>query len=305
MRVLVTGGAGFIGSHIAEAYLRRGDQVAILDDLSTGRRRNIPTEAQLYQGNIADRAFVRNAVEAWQPELINHHAAHISVSESVREPDRSAEVNVIGSINVFEAARLVGVHRIVVASTGGALYGEATVRPTPETAPTVPLSPYGLGKLAMEQFLEYYRVVYGIETVVLRYANVYGPRQGGSAETGVVATFVKLAMNGQIPTVFGDGTQTRDYVFVSDVVSANLAASERGSGAYNIGTGTETTVLEVFDAVRQVLDWAVSPVFAAPRTGEVLHSALDASRARAEFAWAPRVEFSEGVARTVEAERAA
>lgn len=303
MRVLVTGGAGFIGSHLVEGYLSRGDEVAILDNFSTGRESNLPVGVEIFRVDLVDENEVLRAVSTWQPELINHHAAHISVTDSTARPSFNAMTNILGSIHLFEAARKCDVRRIIVASTGGALYGEADVRPTPENVRTVPLSPYGLSKLSMEQYLEYYHKLFDLETVVLRYANVYGPRQGGSAETGVVATFVKLALSNGQPTIYGDGLQTRDYVYVADVVAANLAASAKGTGAYNVGTGAETSVLDVLHAVADAATWHATPIFASARPGEVLHSSLDSTRAQMELGWKPEVKFSEGVTQTYAAEK--
>jgi len=300
MRVLVTGGAGFIGSQIADAYLEAGHDVAVLDNLSTGLRENLNQDAAFYDVDLTDQEGVIRAMSEFQPEAVNHQAAHLSVSESVEHPQFTAKTNILGFLNLMEAGRKHGLKRVVAASTGGALYGDTDVIPTPETHPTRPVSPYGVSKLSMEQYLHYYNVGYGLEWVTLRYANVYGPRQNPQGETGVIAVFLDRMGTGKQPVIFGDGTQTRDYVYVDDVVQANLAALTNGREAYNIGTGLETDVNTVFEALQQAMGTEFPEQHGDPRPGEQQRSCLDASRARSELGWQPTVSFKEGVAQTVE-----
>ena len=296
---MVTGGAGFIGSQIVDAYLEKGHQVAILDSLVTGLRRNINPKAKFYEADLRDQVKVEQAVAEFKPEVINHHAAHLSVSESVEKPQFTAEVNSIGFLNVMEAGRKNGLKRVIVASTGGALYGDTDQVPTTEDHPTEPVSPYGVTKLAMEEYLHYYKVQYGVNWVALRYANVYGPRQNPKGETGVVAVFLEKINSGQGPVVFGDGLQTRDYVFVEDVVDANVAAVEQGSGPYNIGTGIETNVIEIFNQLQALMNSDFPEIHNEARPGEQRRSALDASKARTELGWQSQVNFTTGLEATV------
>ncbi len=299
MRILVTGGAGFIGSHIVDRYLALGHEVAILDNFATGLRENANDKAVLYEADLTDHEAVTRALAEFRPEAINHQAAHLSVAESVGNPQYTAGVNVLGFLNLMEAARSHGLQRVVAASTGGALYGDTDQLPTPESHPTRPVSPYGVSKLAMEEYLHYYKTEYGIDWVALRYANVYGPRQNPKGETGVIAVFLDRMGSGQQPVIFGDGGQTRDYVFVSDVVAANVAALTQGAESYNIGTGKETDVTEVFAELQRAMGTDFPEKHADPRPGEQRRSVLDTTRAQQELDWSAEVSFSEGVAKTV------
>lgn len=299
MKVLVTGGAGFIGSQIVDAYLDAGHEIAILDSLVTGLKVNLNPRAHFYNVDLRDQSAVEEAISEFKPELINHHAAHLSVSESVEKPQFTAEVNTVGFINIMEAGRKNGLDRIVVASTGGALYGDTDNLPTNEMEPTRPVSPYGVTKLAMEEYLHYYKVQYGIDWVALRYSNVYGPRQNPKGETGVVAVFLERIKNGQGPVIFGDGLQTRDYVFVEDVVRANVAAINKGFGPYNIGTGVETNVIDIFNLLQKLMGSQFPEVHKEGRLGEQQRSVLDASRAKSDLGWQPEVKFADGLERTV------
>jgi UDP-glucose 4-epimerase len=308
MRSLVTGGSGFIGSNLVDALLARGDEVTVVDDLSTGRRENLTAAlkggAELVEADVRDNAAMAALAEQRKPELIFHLAAQIDVRRSVSDPAFDAEINVGGTANMLEAARETGSQRFVFVSTGGAIYGEGEGKDLPlgEDAAEEPLAPYGQSKLAAEGYVSLYRRLYGLSGVILRLGNVYGPRQDPLGEAGVVAIFCGKLRSGEAPTVYGDGTQTRDYVYVADVVDAALtAASGEASGAFNIGTGRETSVLELVELLRElggVEDF--EPEFAPPRTGEVQRIALDCSRAAEELGWRPATELREGLAQTLE-----
>jgi UDP-glucose 4-epimerase len=304
MDCVVTGGAGFIGSNLVDALEERGDRVTVIDDLSTGRGENLVAAmargATLRVLDVRDAGAVLDAVRSSEPEVVYHLAAQIDVRHSVAHPADDAAVNVLGTIAVLEAARVVGARRVVLSSTGGGLYGEAQVRPTPEEHPVHPLAPYGQAKLAAEGYCELYTRLHGLSTVSLRYGNVYGPRQDIHGEAGVVAIFVGHALDGRRPTVFGDGRQTRDWVEVGDVVRSNLlAAGSDVTGPVNIGSGRETSVLELLAALGQVHGTGASfePEFAPDRPGEVRHSGLDPARAKRELGWQPTVELREGLRR--------
>ena len=302
MRALVTGGAGFIGSNLVDALLRRGDEVTVLDDLSTGRRANldgaIAAGARLVEGSVAAAAAVEAAFATARPDVVHHLAAQIDVRRSVSDPRFDATVNVVGTATVLEAARRAGARRVVLASTGGALYGEADVIPTPESAAIRPLSPYGTAKAGAELYMELYRRLHGLGTFSLRLANVYGPRQDPRGEAGVIAVFCARALEGGRATVYGDGRQSRDFVFVGDVVDAFLAAGDADAeGAANVATGRETTVLELGAALGVELDHGEE------RAGEVRRSCLDPSAAERVLGWTARVPLAEGLERTLAAAR--
>lgn len=305
-KVLVTGGAGFIGSHVAEGYLARGDQVWIVDDLSSGKLKNVPEGATFHAMSIGDPA-VRDLFQEVEFDLLNHHAAQIDVRVSVEDPLKDASTNVSGLLNLLEAARSSGTRRVVYVSSGGVVYGEPDERPTPELAPKLPLSPYGVTKLAGEQYLHYYREVHGFEYVALRYSNVYGPRQDPHGEAGVVAIFCNRLLSGEEIQIFGDGEQTRDYVYVKDVVQANLHASDlalppsRGldDRAFNVATGMGTSVNRLADLLEAVSDLRAPRVFRSPRKGELRHSTLDITRFSAR-GWSPRHSLKDGLRETFE-----
>jgi UDP-glucose 4-epimerase len=300
MRVLVTGGAGFIGSHVAEACLEAGHDVLVMDDLSSGKPENLPGTIRLEKCDIrAPRAAA--VVDAFRPQAIVHHAAQMSVTRSVAEPAFDADVNVLGLINVVETGRKSGLEKVVFASSGGTVYGEVDAYPIPETAPTHPVCPYGVSKLAGEHYLYYYRRVFGVPYVALRYANVFGPRQDPHGEAGVIAIFSKKLLAGQDCTIFGDGKQTRDYVFVGDVVRANLAALQRDfSGAVNVGTGIETNVNDLYALIKRHAGGPGKAVHAAPRDGELLRSVLSPELAERVLGWTPSVRLVDGLAETVD-----
>jgi UDP-glucose 4-epimerase len=304
MDCIVTGGAGFIGSNLVDALVQRGVRVTVIDNLSTGKRDNLRQAlaggARLEVADVRDREAVASAFEAVRPELVFHLAAQVDVRVSVDDPARDADTNVVGTIVVLEAARRVGARRVVNSSTGGGLYGEARVRPTPEDHPITSLAPYGQAKLAAEGYSELYERLHGLSTVSLRYGNVYGPRQDVRGEAGVVAIFCGCLIEGRRPTVFGDGSQTRDWVEVSDVVRANLLAADASvSGPINVGTGRETSVLDLVDALGKVGPGLrmQQPEFAPARLGEVRHSCLSPERALAELGWRSEVALSDGLER--------
>lgn len=304
LRVLVTGGGGFIGSHVAAAHLSRGDEVVVLDSLVHGRRENVPPGAEFVHLDIRDPEAGRLVREGGF-HLLSHHAAQMDVRHSVADPRFDAAVNLDGLLNLLEAAKDAGVRRVLFVSSGGVVYGEPEVRPTPETVPKLPESPYGVSKLAGEQYLYYYHRVHGMEYAALRYANVYGPRQDPHGEAGVVAIFSTRLLAGEALTIFGDGEQTRDYVYVDDVVAANLLLAEvelprAGSlddRAFNVGTGMETSVNEVARILSDAAGGGGEPRHAPARAGELRHSCLDPGRLRA-LGWSPAVPVAAGLPAT-------
>jgi UDP-glucose 4-epimerase len=294
VRAVVTGGAGFIGSHVVDALLVRGDDVHVLDDLSTGKRENIPGSARVYEGDIrhdADRVF-----DEVEPDVCFHLAAQADVRVSIERPDHDADVNVIGTLRVLEAARRHDA-KIVFSSTGGAIYGECD-GPAREDHSRLPLAPYGVSKLAGEEYIAAFNRLYGSGHVSLRYGNVYGPRQDPHGEAGVVAIFMKRLREGGTPRIFGDGKQTRDYVYVGDVVAATLAAVEHGGGVLNIGTGVEISVLDLYARVQRAAGIERDPGFAPPRPGELQRSVLDPALAERELNWKATHSLDEGLAET-------
>ncbi len=298
MRSLVTGGAGFIGSHLVDALVAAGDEVAVVDDLSRGGREQVNDAAALLEVDVRDEPALRAAFEGARPERVFHLAAQVSVQASTRDPGHDASVNVVGTTNALEAAVAVGARRFVNASTA-AVYGGGAVRPTSERHPARPKAPYGQSKLSAEGYCELYRRMHGLATVTLRYSNVYGPRQDPYGEAGVVAIFCGRALAGEPPTVFGDGLQTRDYVYVGDVVAANVAAADSDAqGAFNVGTGVETSVLELVHLLRPRAAGEFEPRHEQERAGETRHTALDASRSREVLGWKPSVGLNEGLAQT-------
>jgi UDP-glucose 4-epimerase len=295
MRVLVTGGAGFIGSHLTDAFLDRGDEVSVIDDLSAGSAARLDERAVLHKQSIIDAGQLAVLVEEIRPELICHLAAQIDVRTSVTCPAEDAQVNVVGTVNVLEAARRAGA-RVLFCSTGGAIYGRDAPIPSLESVLPLPESPYGVAKSCAEQYVGLYNRLHGGTHGVLRLANVYGPRQDPTGEAGVVAIFCSRALGGQQPTIYGDGTQTRDYVYVGDVVTAFLAAADAGRpGTWNVGTGIETTVLRLAAAIGEAAGRALEPEFASPRPGELPRSALAVDLARRDLGWSAATPLAEGV----------
>ena len=305
-RVLVTGGAGFIGSHVADAYLARGYTVWVVDNLSSGKRENIPADATFVEMDIRNEG-IRELFREVRFDLVNHHAAQIDVRVSVADPQYDAQVNLLGLLNLLEGAREVGTGRFVFVSSGGVVYGEPQTFPTPETAPKLPLSPYGVTKLTGELYLNYYREVHGLDYVAVRYGNVYGPRQDPHGEAGVVAIFSSRLLAGEPLTVFGDGEQTRDYTFVKDIVAANMLVSELSVGegegldrrAFNVGTGNGVSVNLLADTLEGIAGTRPVRKYEASRHGELRHSRLDTKRLQAQ-GWACQWTLEGGLRETYE-----
>ncbi|HEX5574915.1 MAG TPA: NAD-dependent epimerase/dehydratase family protein [Gemmatimonadales bacterium] len=306
-RVLVTGGAGFIGSHIAEAYLRDGWEVVVLDDLSRGHERNVPKGARFVRADIRSPE-ARKTVATGRFNVVNHHAAQIDVRVSVDQPAFDSHINVVGFVNLLEGAGEGGVGRVIFASSGGVVSGDPETIPTPETAPKLPVSPYGVSKLAGEYYLRALGALRNFEGIAMRYANVFGPRQDPKSEAGVVSIFVSRLLERQPLTVFGDGRQTRDYVFVKDVARANVLASsvsslprtEIDAAAFNIATSRQRSVLELAQSVGEVMNQKPTLEFAPARAGELFRSALDVSKAQAVLGWAPQHAFEDGLRELVD-----
>ncbi len=299
MRVLLTGGAGFIGSHVAEQLLAQGHEVAIIDDLSTGRRENLPAGARFYEADI--RSGCGWIFEEFEPEVLSHHAAQIDVRRSVREPDFDADVNILGTLRLLQDCVRHGVRRVVFASSGGAVYGEPEEFPATEDHPQYPVSPYGVSKLAGERYLNFYSLHHGLPYVALRYANVYGPRQDPHGEGGVVAIFSASLAANRRSTINGAGEQTRDYVYVGDVARANVLALEGdpAPGAYNVGTGVETSVNRLYELARQISGRNLPATYGPAKPGEQLRSSIDPTRAGRVLGWCPGVPLAVGLEETL------
>lgn len=299
MRILISGGAGFIGSHVAEILLGRHHQVAIVDDLSSGKRENIPEGVHLYEMDI--RSGCEEVFEGFEPEALCHQAAQMDVRRSVREPDFDADVNVLGTVRLLENCVEYGVGKVVFASTGGAVYGEQKAFPATEGHPQYPLSPYGVSKLACEHYLYYYHAQYSLPYVALRYSNVYGPRQDPHGEAGVVAIFSGNLAEGRTSTINGTGEQTRDYVYVEDVARANVLAleEEARSGAYNVGTGAETSVSELYELLLEISGKDSAPEYGPAKPGEQLRSSVDPTLAGRVIGWRPEVDLTSGLKETL------
>ncbi|WP_447974509.1 NAD-dependent epimerase/dehydratase family protein [Nitrospira sp. Kam-Ns4a] len=305
MRIVVTGGAGFIGSHLVDRLVLEGHEVAVVDNLSTGKRRNINRAARFYKMDIQSSALER-VFRRERPLLVVHLAAQMDVRRSVEDPVYDAQVNILGTLNVLQQAVAHGTRKVIFASSGGAIYGEQEVFPAAETHSTRPASPYGISKLTGEHYLAYYEQVSGLQYVSLRYANVYGPRQDPEGEAGVVAIFTQKLLHGEQPVINGNGRQTRDFIFVEDVVEANLAAMGKDArGTYNVGTGVETSVNELFQMLADLIQPGSKALHGPAKKGEQARSAIDSAKLRRELGWEPRVSLKEGLARTVEYFRAA
>jgi UDP-glucose 4-epimerase len=314
MRALVTGGAGFIGSNLVDALLEDGAEVDVVDTLITGRRSNLEESAlgrgaRLHEVDIINGSELNALMADVAPDVVFHLAAQIDVRRSVDDPAFDAAVNVGGTINVLEAARLAGVKRVVNTSTGGAIYGDADQIPTPESEEPRPMAAYGQSKFCAERYLGWYHRLYGMSCMTLRLGNVYGPRQDPLGEAGVIAIFCGKIRTGERPLIYGDGTQTRDYVYVQDVVGAQLAAANSdANGEINIGTGVETSVLDLVEVMQQLEPQAAAafqPEFAAARLGEIQRSVLDATRARELIGWGPQTTLADGMRETLGATSAA
>ena len=297
MNTVVTGGAGFIGSHVVELLLARGHGVWVLDNLSRGSWENVPEHATLTVGDIRDADAIAALFDEVKPGACFHLAAQIDVRVSIAEPLVDAETNVLGTISVLEAARRTGT-QVILASTGGAIYGECADGPAAETYHRQPLAPYGTSKLAAEEYLSSWNRLYGTRHVALRLANVYGPRQDPHGEAGVVAIFLSHLLEGKAARIFGDGSQTRDYVYAGDVARAMLAATERSGGVYNVGTGVETSVVELYERCQQASGITLAPEHAPARLGELQRSVLDCSLAASELGWRPELALTDGLRAT-------
>lgn len=300
MKVLVTGGAGFIGSHLVDRLVQEGHEVVIVDNLSTGKRRNLNRTARFYKLDIQswrlERVF-RNE----RPNIVMHLAAQMDVRKSVEDPIFDAQVNVLGMLNVLQHSIKHGVRKVVFSSSGGAIYGEQEIYPVPESHVTRPLSPYGISKLCGEQYLSYYQRVSGLQMVSLRYANVYGPRQDPDGEAGVVAIFIQKLLNNEQAIVYGNGRQTRDFVYVDDVVEANLAVmGQETQGTYNVGTGEETSINDLLRILIAHTNSTCKEVHGPAKLGEQVRSVIDSNKLRQELSWEPRTELREGLKRTVD-----
>ena len=303
MKIVVTGGAGFIASHIVDAYVDEGHQVHVIDDFSTGRAANVNPKVTVHSLDIADRQAAALIAEV-KPDILNHHAAQMDLRRSVEDPLFDARTNILGFVNLLEAAKDASVRKIIFASSGGAIYGDKEPIPAAEDHPTEPLSPYGVSKKTGELYLAYYQMAFGMPFVALRYANVYGPRQSSKGEAGVVAIFIDHFLSGKNPRINGDGKQTRDYVFVGDVVRANVAALHtQYVGPVNIGTGKETDVVTICRRLRQGLGSDIDPIHGPAKLGEQRRSCLETSLANKVLGWQPEVSLKEGLERTIAAWR--
>jgi len=300
LKILVTGGAGFIGSNLVDALIGLSHDVVVVDNLSSGLRKNLNPRAKFYEIDICDKKL-SEVFEREKPEVVNHHAAQIDVRKSGEDPIADAEANIVGSLNVITNCLRFGVKRIIYASSGGAVYGDVQYLPADESHPINPISQYGVSKHTVEHYLHLYSVTHGLQYVILRYSNVYGPRQNPYGEAGVVAIFAIQMLTGKQPTIFGPGDKTRDYTHVSDIVKANLVALDKGKNAiYNIGTGVETSDQEIFDTLAGVLVYKGLPIYAPVRKGEVYRIALDCTKARKELGWSPELSLKEGIAKTAD-----
>ena len=298
--VIVTGGAGFIGSHVVDALVEQGHRVLVIDDLSTGRRENVNERAELFEVDIRSEDAA-TLIEAEKPRALIHHAAQIDVRRSTEDPAFDASVNVLGTLNLIQAAVNADVGQVLFASTGGAIYGEQDVFPAPEGHPERPVSPYGVSKLAGERYLYYFHVQYGLDVTCLRYANVYGERQNPHGEAGVVAIFLSRLLRGETPVINGDGMQTRDYIHVSDVVRANMAAMGRpGFQILNVGTGIESTVVELYEGLRAAAGSNLEATYGPAKPGEQRRSSVDATKLREELGVPEPISLSEGLQRTAD-----
>lgn len=299
MRILVTGGAGFIGSHISDAYVAAGHEVLIVDNLSSGHLENIPEAAKFEQLDIRDEK-VAAVVDSFMPDVLNLHAAQMNVRVSVDDPYLDAEINVMAMVRILEAGRKAGVKKVVFASSGGTVYGDPAVMPTDESQPTHPICPYGVSKLTGEHYLFYNQAIFGLPYVALRYANVFGPRQDPHGEAGVVAIFCRQLLRGEDVTIYGDGLQTRDYIFVGDVVRANLIALDTDYvGPCNIGAGKETSVVELYERLSKAIGGPGKAIHAEAKEGEVRRSCLDAGLAGRVLGWEPETHIDDGLAAAV------
>ena len=300
MRVLVTGGAGFIGSHLVDRLISEGNEVTIVDNLSTGKKENINIRAEFHKMDILSKK-IEGLFKKGRFDIVSHHAAQIDVRRSVQDPLFDAQVNILGFLNILENAVRYGTKLLLLASSGGTVYGEQEFFPATEEHPTRPVSPYGIGKLTSEQYLYFYKKSYGLKYAVLRYANVYGPRQDPFGEAGVVAIFSKKLLTNSQPIINGNGMQTRDYVFVDDVVDANMIViNDNVEDIFNVGTGKETSVNTLFDHLKNITDPGIKATYGPAKKGEILRSVLDPAKLMKRLDWEPRIDLEDGLRRTVE-----
>jgi len=300
MKFLVTGGAGFIGSHLVDRLIKGGHKVVVIDNLSTGRKENLNPKAKFYKIDICSYR-ISQIFKKEKPEVVFHYAAQIDVRKSVKDPVEDAKINILGTLNILENCKKYNIRKVIFASTGGAIYGDADIVPTPETYPELPLSPYGIAKLTIEKHLSYYYKVFGLPYVSLRLANVYGPRQNSKGEAGVVAIFCDKMLSKKQPIINGDGKQTRDFVFVDDVVEANISALKKDKvGIFNIGTARETDVNTLFKKLRELTDSKCAKIHGPTLPGEQKRSCLDYSEAKRELGWQPKYSLDKGLKKTVE-----
>ncbi len=297
MKILVTGGAGFIASHLVDRLIDDGHRVIVVDNLSSGRKENINPKALFYEVDICNALALEEVFKKERPDVVNHHAAHVNVRKSVEMPIFDANINILGSLNLCELSRKYQIKKFVYVSTGGAVYGEPKGLPVKESCPVEPLSQYGISKHTVEHYLFVFHKLYGLNFTVLRYPNVYGPRQSPHGEAGVVAIFSELIIQNIRPTIFGDGSKTRDYVYVDDIIKANqIVLGDLGNGEiYNLGWGKQISDLDVFHTVRRVLGSHIEPIFSEKRPGEIDHISLDSSKATEELKWEPKITFEEGI----------
>jgi len=300
MKILVTGGAGFIGSHIVDAYINLGYKVVVIDNLSTGFRKNLNPKAKFYKVDIGDLPKIEKIFQKEKPQIVNHHAAIAEVVKSLRDPLPTLNVNVIGTINLLLAAGKIRVKKFIFSSTGGAIYGQPDKIPADENTPAIPLSPYGLSKLLGEECIKFYAKHYGFDYLIFRYPNVYGPRQNPKGEAGVVAIFSGLMREGKQPTIFGDGSKTRDYVHIDDIVRTNIIGLHKGKNEiFNLGWAKKISDQKIFDTIAKNLNFKKPPIYAPFRHGEVYQIALSAKKARKNLGWQPQISLEEGIKKTV------
>ncbi len=301
MNILVTGGAGFIGSHVADAYLALGHRVVVIDDLSSGSAANVPAGAEFVRASVLDRSALASLFERERFQIVSNHAAQTSVPQSVVDPIYDAQVNIVGLLHLLDLSATHGVKKVIYISSGGAVYGDVGRLPLTEEIPCTPLSPYGITKAAGEDYLRFYHEVHGLDYTSLRYSNVFGPRQMPHGESSVVPTFILEMLSGRAPVIYGDGMNVRDYTYVGDIVRANVDVLTRGSAqCYNIGTGTPTTVIALFELIAAELGYAGAPRFAPDRPGDLRANCISAEKARRELGWSPTVNLEEGLRMTAD-----
>lgn len=302
-KILITGGAGFIGSNLAETYIKNGFQVALLDNFSSGKKEFIHKECIVFQGNICDKPFVENVFKTFQPQIVSHHAAHISIRDSLKNSFFDAEQNILGALNIFDFAGKNQVKNIVFASTGGAMIPTSCdIFPSPEQEGNLVLeSPYAISKFCAEKYLRFFEKKYEFCATIFRYANVYGPRQTPKGEAGVISIFLAQLLAQKIPIIFGDGNQTRDFLFIEDLLSAHLLATKKNfSGTFHLGVGNETSLLDLYKIITKLLGENRTPSFEKARSGELLRSCLDSSKFQKISGWAPQVSLENGIAKTID-----